>query len=48
MSKHNPYFRKRRKQISAHFSLVLFTLLCFICAIILIGSYTVFNGPSQR
>ncbi len=47
MSKHNPYFRKRRKQISAHFSLVLFTLLCFICAIILIGSYTVFNGPSQ-
>lgn len=47
MANNNRYFRKRRKQISFHFSALLFTVLCFITAIALIGAYTVFNGPSQ-
>lgn len=47
MSNNKRYYRKRRKQISAHFAVFLFTLLFFVSAVVLIGAYTVFNGPSQ-
>ena len=41
------YARKRRKQIASHFAIFLFTILFFVSAVLLIGMYTVFNGPSQ-
>ena len=41
------YFRMRRKQVSAHFGILLFTILFFVSAVVLVGAYTVFNGPSQ-
>lgn len=47
MSNNRQYYRKRRKQIGSHFGILLFTLLFFISAVVLIGAYTVFNGPSQ-
>lgn len=43
----NLYYRKRRKQISRHFCIFLFTLLFFISTVVLVGAYTIFNGPSQ-
>ena len=47
MASNRRYFRMRRKQISAHFAILLFTILFFISAVVLVGAYTVFNGPSQ-
>ncbi len=47
MANNRRYFRKRRKQIAAHFGIFLFTVLFFLTAVTLIGAYTVFNGPSQ-
>ena len=47
MANNRRYFRKRRKQIAAHFAVFLFTILFFLSAVVLIGAYTVFNGPSQ-